>query len=135
MKDLDSNVIYNKSFNLALDIVQLYRNLCACHKEYILSKQVLRSGTSIGANVSEALYAQTKRDFISKMHIALKEASETMYWIDLLNKSGFLTDKQSTHFLKSLDEITKILKSIITTSKQNLARERNEELKMKNEEL
>jgi four helix bundle protein len=120
MKNTDDNIIYNKSFNLALDIIDLYKYLCTYKKEYILSKQILRSGTSIGANISEALFAQTKRDFISKMHIALKETSETIYWINLLSRSSYIDENKTSRFLNSLDEISRILRSIITTSKENL---------------
>ena len=78
MKD---NIIYNKSFDFAITIVNLYKQLTSVKKEYVLSKQLLRSGTSIGANVSEAVRAQSKKDFISKLHIAFKETGETIYWI------------------------------------------------------
>ena len=77
MKD---NIILSKSFDFAIRIVELYKYLVNEHKEYVLSKQVLRSGTSIGANVNEAVEAQSKKDFVSKMSIALKETSETIYW-------------------------------------------------------
>ncbi len=121
MKNFNSNIIYNKSFNFALDVIELYKYLCVSKREYILSKQLLRSGTSIGANVSEALFAQTKKDFISKMHIALKETSETIYWINLLTRSNLVAEARVTKLISDLDEIFKILKSIITTSKENLA--------------
>ena len=120
MKNINDNIIYNKSFNFALDVIEMYKYLCASKREYILSKQLLRSGTSIGANVSEALFAQTKKDFISKMHIALKETSETIYWINLLVRSNFIDENKTSRLLDSLDEISRILKSIITTSKENL---------------
>ncbi len=120
MKDIENNLIYNKSFNFALDIIELYKYLCAYKKEYVISKQILRSGTSIGANVSEALFAQTKKDFISKMHIALKEASESFYWINLLHRGGFIDDSRLKILSPNLNEIMRILKSIISTAKQNL---------------
>ena len=82
--DQRNNPVVNKSKAFAIQIIEIYKSLVSEKKEYILSKQVLRSGTSIGANVSEALEAQSKRDYISKMSIALKEASETIYWLKLL---------------------------------------------------
>ncbi len=113
---MNESIIYNKSFKFAIKIVNLYKNLIN-KKEYIMSKQLLRSGTSIGANVSESSAAYSKRDFISKMSIASKEARETKYWIDLLIATGYLneTDKQ---ILNDINEIIKILTSIIKTSQE-----------------
>ena len=88
------NVIENKSFGFAVRIVKLYKYLCDKKKEYVLSKQLLRSGTSIGANVAEAQQAQSKADFISKISIALKETTETKYWLKLLNATDFLSDNE-----------------------------------------
>jgi four helix bundle protein len=79
MNGSNDNIIYDKGFDFALDIINLYKLLSIDKKGYVLSKQILRSGTSIGANISEAIYAQSKKDFISKMHIVLKEVSETLY--------------------------------------------------------
>ncbi len=87
------SVLRDKSYLFALRIVKLHKHLTDQHKEYILSKQILRSGTSIGALVREAQYAQSLKDFISKLSIALKEANETEYWIMLLKDSEFITDK------------------------------------------
>ena len=112
-------IIYKKSFDFAVRIVKLYKFLCEKHKEFVISKQVLRSGTSIGANVNEAISAQSRKDFISKMSIANKEARETKYWIDLLIETEYLNSKDK--FVKSLEddveEIIKILTSIVKTSK------------------
>jgi four helix bundle protein len=90
-------------------------------KEFVLSKQILRSGTSIGANVREALEAQSKKDFISKLSIALKEATETEYWLELLRETGYIEDKFCAPLLNDLTEIIKLLNSIIKTTKQNMA--------------
>ena len=112
------NVIEIKSFNFAVRIVNLYKYLTDKKKEYVLSKQLLRSGTSIGANVSEAEQAQSKPDFVSKMNIALKETSETKYWIKLLNATEFLSEKESNSLLADCVELEKLLVSIIKSSKQ-----------------
>lgn len=118
MKD---NIILDKSFNLAVRIVKLYQYLSTEKKDYVLSKQLLRSGTSIGANINEAQAGQSKNDFISKMSIASKEARETKYWIDLLTKTDYLNEKDS--HVKSLkleiEEIIKLLTSIVKSSQGN----------------
>jgi len=124
---MNENTIYKKSFKFAVRIVNLYKFLCNLQKEYILSKQLLRCGTSIGANVNEAISAQSKKDFIAKMSIANKEARETKYWIDLLIETEYL--KENENYVKSLqngiEEIIKILTSIIKTSQENLKKEKN----------
>jgi len=112
------NIIEIKSFNFAVRIVNLYKYLTDKKKEYVLSKQLIRSGTSIGANVSEAEQAQSKPDFVSKMNIALKETSETKYWIKLLNATEFLSEKESNSLLADCVELEKLLVSIIKSSKQ-----------------
>ena len=111
------NVIEEKSFAFAIRIVNLYKHLTEVKKEFVLSKQLLRSGTSIGANVAEAEQAQSRADFISKLSIALKEASETKYWIKLLSSTNYLTVSESTSILNDCIEIEKILVSIIKSSK------------------
>lgn len=111
------NIIEIKSFDFAVRIVKLYRFLCEQKKEYVLSKQLLRSGTSIGANIAEAQQAQSKADFISKVSISLKEASETKYWIRLLNATNYLSEKEVNSILSDCVEIEKILVSILKTSK------------------
>ena len=90
---IKGSIIRQKTFDFAIRIVKLYKYITTEKKEYVLSKQLLRSGTSIGANVNEALYGQSKKDFISKLHISLKEASETQYWLELLNATGYLDEK------------------------------------------
>lgn len=112
------SIIRKKSFRFALEIIELYRNL-QTHKEYVLSKQQLRSGTSIGANVEEATAAQSRRDFVAKMAIASKEARETKYWLQLLQESQ-LTPVNLTHEISQADELIKILTSIIKTTKTTL---------------
>ena len=106
------SVIENKSFDFAVRIVNLYKHLTNDKKEFILSKQLLRSGTSIGANVSEGEKGQSKPDFNTKMSIALKEANETYYWLRLLYKTEFLTEKEFKSIEKDIDEIIAILVSI-----------------------
>lgn len=112
------NVIEMKSFDFAVRIVNLYQYLTDTKKEYVLSKQLLRSGTSIGANVAEAEQAQSRPDFVSKMNIALKETSETKYWIKLLKATDFLSEKGSSSLLADCVELEKLLVSIIKSSKQ-----------------
>lgn len=112
-----ANIIEQKSFEFAVRIVNLYKHLNETKKESVLSKQLLKSGTSIGANVAEAEQAQSKPDFISKMSIALKEASETKYWIRLLTSTSYLTEAESASILNDCVELEKILVSIIKSTK------------------
>jgi len=112
-----ANIIEEKSFAFAIRIVNLYKHLNEAKKEFVLSKQLLRSGTSIGANVAEAEQAQSTPDFVSKMSIALKEASETKYWIRLLASTSYLTEAETVSILNDCVEIEKILVSIIKSSK------------------
>lgn len=111
------NVIENKSFQFAIRIVRLYKFLCEEKKEYILSKQLLRAGTSIGANVTESQQAQSKPDFVSKISIALKEASETKYWIKMLGATEYLSENQTNSILDDCVEIEKILVTILKSAK------------------
>ena len=112
------NIIEKKSFDFAIRIVKLYKYLCNNKKEYVISKQVLRSGTSIGANVAEAQQAQSKADFISKLSIALKETTETKYWLRLLNATNYLNQSEIKSILDDCIEIEKILTSILRSSKE-----------------
>ena len=100
-------------------IVKLYRYLITEQKEYILSKQIVRSGTSIGANIHEARYAQSRSDFISKMHIALKEASETEYWLILLHDGGYLNKALYESLQEDCTELIRLLTAILNTSKSH----------------
>ncbi|MDI1316164.1 four helix bundle protein [Flavobacterium sp.] len=110
------NVIKQKSFTFAIEIVTLYKILVE-RKEFVLSKQLLRSGTSIGANVREAEHAQSKADFIHKLSIALKEANETEYWMDLLFETQYISETEFQAIKPKITELLKILVSIINTSK------------------
>ena len=112
------NVIESKTFDFAIRIVNLYKYLCDQKKEYVLSKQVLCSGTSIGANVAEAQQAQSRPDFISKMSVALKETTETKYWLKLLNATAYLNDNKVKTILSDCIEIEKILTSILKSCKK-----------------
>ena len=112
-----ANIVEEKSFAFAVRIVNLYKHSNETKKEFILSKQLLRSGTSIGANVAEAEQAQSKPDFLSKMSIALKEASETKYWIKLLASTDYLTEAEFVYILNDCVELEKILVSIIKSTK------------------
>ena len=112
------NIILDKSFTFAIRVVKLYKHLCDDKKEYVLSKQLLRSGTSVGANINEAQAGQSKKDFIAKMSIASKEARESRYWIDLLIKTDYL-DISEIHvqsLQKDIEEIIKLLTSIVKSS-------------------
>ena len=111
------NVVMEKSFDFALRIVKSYKFLCMEKKEFVLSKQLLRSGTAIGALIKEAEHAQSKTDFINKMNIALKEANETEYWLELLYETNYLTDEEFRNVKNKNIEILKLLTSIINTSK------------------
>lgn len=115
------NIILDKSFDFAIRVVKLYKYLCDEKKEYVLSKQLLRSGTSIGANINEAQAGQSKADFVAKMAIASKEARETKYWIDLLIKTDYL-DINENHvqsLINNIEEIIKLLTSIVKSSQGN----------------
>lgn len=109
-------IIRDKSFEFALRIVKLYKYLTLDKKEYILSKQILKSGTSIGANVEEAGGGVSKKDFINKLSIAYKEARETYYWLKLLNASGYITNKMFESLSNDCEELKKILYTIIHKS-------------------
>ena len=119
---MKENVLIDKSFQFAVRVINLYKYLCNNKKEYVLSKQLLRCGTSIGANVNEAQDAQSKNDFISKLSISLKEAKETKYWIELLKKTDYLTKKEANSLLSDLTEIIRLLVSIIKSTKENNAK-------------
>lgn len=115
------NLIQIRSYNFALKIIKLYKALVENKKEWVLSKQLLRSGTSIGSNVEESIGAQSKKDFISKINIAYKEAREAIYWIRLLRDSKYISEELSEHLLKDCEELCKIMGKIISTSKKNIS--------------
>ena len=109
MKD---NIIFKKSLAFSVRIVNLHRYLSDCKREYVISRQICKSGTSIGANVAEAQRAQSTADFVSKMKIALKEANETQYWLLLLHKTKYISDKEFFSMHNDLKEILRILTAI-----------------------
>ena len=110
MKD---NVIVDKSKSFALRIIKLYKYLCNEKREYVMSKQILRSGTSIGANIREATRGQSKADFYAKLNISLKEADETAYWLELLYESNYIKAEHFQSIYNDCNEIIKILVSIL----------------------
>jgi len=114
----EDNLIQHKTFEFALSIIKFY-TICKSQNEYILSKQILRCGTSIGANVEEAISAQSKKDFISKLSIANKEARETKYWLKLYLSSNLIKVEVDS-YLKEIENIINILTKIIKTSSENL---------------
>jgi four helix bundle protein len=114
------SILRQKSYAFALGVIKVYKQIVADHKEYVLSKQFLKAGTSIGALVREAEFAQSKPDFISKMSIALKESNETDYWVSLLHDSGFISIEIATKLLADNKELISMLISSIKTAKQSL---------------
>ena len=113
------SILEQKSFQFAIRIVNLCKHLRSTKKEYTLSKQLLRSGTSIGVNVAEAQQAQSKADFISKLSIALKETTESKYWIKLIWATGYLSEKEYSSIVSDCIELEKILVTSVKTSKDN----------------
>lgn len=114
----EQNIIQQKSFNFALKIIKLFQSL-KNEKEYVLSKQLLRSGTSIGANIEEAIGGQSRKDFFMKINIAYKEARETNYWLKLLKDSNLIEIKTAELLINECEEILKILGTIIKTMKNS----------------
>ena len=112
------NIVADKSKSFAIRIIKFYKYLCDEKKEFVLSKQILRSGTSIGANIRESKNAQSKADFISKMNIALKEADETAYWMELLWESEIIEKSQVIDLYELNTELIKLLTAIIKSSKK-----------------
>ena len=112
---MKENIIKDKTKNFALRIIKLYKYLVSEKKEQVLSKQILKSGTSIGANVKEGIVAYSKPDFYSKMSIALKEANETEYWLELLHESDYIENEAVESIYNDCKEIIKILMSISKT--------------------
>ena len=110
------NILLDKSKALALRIIRMYKYLCDEKKEFVLSKQVLRSGTSIGANAREANRSQSSKEFIAKLNISLKEADETLYWLELLHESDYIDDEAFNSIYSDTEEVLKLLVSIIKTS-------------------
>ncbi len=115
------NIVQQKSYAFALRIVKAYKYLAEEKKEFVLSKQLLRCGTSVGANIEEAIGGQTQKDFFAKLNISYKETRETMYWLRLLKDSNFLNKKESDSLMVDCDELLKIIGSIIKTMKVKLS--------------
>ena len=114
------SIVKEKSYKFAVRMVKLYQHLNVEKREYVMSKQIVRSATSIGANVREALQGQSKADFTAKMSIALKEASETEYWLELLRDTGYLSESAYNSIQKDCAEIAKMLTSIVKTSRKKI---------------
>ena len=117
---MKENVVKDKSFTFALRIVRLYQFLCDEKKEYVLSKQLLRSGTSVGALIREAEHAETRKDFIHKISIAQKEINEAIYWIELLKEADYLTVEQFNSINNDAVELIKLITSIVKSTKANM---------------
>lgn len=116
---MKENALIDKSISFAARIIKLHQYLIKNKKETVISKQIVRSGTSIGANINEGNYGQSRADFIAKMHIALKEASETEYWLKLLILSEYITEKEGNSLLEDCLQIKRMLISSINTAKNN----------------
>lgn len=116
---MSDSIVFDKSKKFAIRVVKLYNYLCDEKKEFVLSKQLLRSGTSIGANIAEANSAFRKKDFLAKMYIAFKECSESKYWLELLYETDYLTQSQFDSINADCTEIQKLLSSITKTLKDN----------------
>lgn len=119
------SILKDKSFAFAIRIVLMYQFLIEAKREFVLSKQLLRSGTAVGALIREAQNAESKKDFIHKLGIAQKECDETIYWLDLLKETDYLTIKEHESVTSDSIEILKMLKSAIITSKENIAKSTN----------
>lgn len=116
---MGENIVAIKSAKFADRMVKFYLHLTTQHQEYVMSKQILRSGTSIGANIQEALMAVSKPDFIAKLHISLKEANETIFWIDRFYQNHYINDIEHKSLLQDCNELKALLISIIKTTKRN----------------
>ena len=116
------NPILEKSLDFAVRCVRFYKFLCDEKKEYVISKQMLRSGTSIGANISESQGAQTNADFVAKLHISFKEARETAYWLEVLYRSEIISQSEYDSMINDLSELIALLTSIIKSTKTNSQR-------------
>ena len=118
MKTKEENIIAAKSYAFAVRCVKLYKYLCDEKNDYMIGRQLMRSGTSIGANVKEAARGISKADFTAKMSISLKEASESEFWIEVLRDTDYITEEQADSLLNDCQELLKLLMSIVKTSKQ-----------------
>ncbi len=119
MSSKGGNLVIEKSYDFSVRITKLYRYLCEQKREYNLSRQILRSGTSIGANVEEAVGGVSRKDFLNKLSIAYKEARETNYWLRILRDAQFIKQEMFDSMNRDCDEVTRIIFSIIRTTKNN----------------
>ena len=117
---MKENILLDKTFAFSIRVVNAYKHLVKEQKEFVLSKQFLTSGTSVGANAEEAIGAQSRKDFVSRLAIAYKEARETRYWIRLLHATGFLDEAQCNSLLKDTEELLRIIGKIQVTTKKNI---------------
>ena len=117
---MKKSIVRDKSKVFALSIINLYKHLTTNKKEYVISKQILRSGTSIGANVNEALCSISKKEYLSKMYISYKEVSESQYWLELLKESNYINEYEFDSLNKKCEELRKILSSITKTTRESL---------------
>lgn len=117
---MNKNILKDKSFQFAIRIVNLYKHLTEKQKEFVLSKQILRCGTSVGANIREAEFGQSKLDFIHKLSISQKEINETLYWLELLKETGFMNREEFESMNADAIEIIKLITSSIKTAKSNI---------------
>jgi four helix bundle protein len=116
----ENSIVYNRAFDFSVRIVKLYKYLCDEKREYDLARQILRSGTSIGANIREGIEGQSRRDFIAKLSISLKEAGETEYWLDLFEATEILEEKFVTSMISDVKVLIKMLNNILKTTKQTI---------------
>jgi four helix bundle protein len=114
------NIIKDKSKSFAIRVINLYKHLSDNKKEYIISKQIMRSGTSIGANINEAICSISKKEFLAKMYIAYKEAAESQYWIELLKDTNYINHEEFNSLSKDCNELIKILSSITKSTKETI---------------
>ncbi|MCD8049360.1 MAG: four helix bundle protein [Clostridia bacterium] len=115
---MKENIVVDKSKLFAIRAIRLYQYLCEEKREFVLSKQLLRSGTSVGANIREAVVSVSRAEFIAKMHISLKEVNETEYWLELLHETDYLSDKQFESIYKDCNELKRLLTAIVKSAKQ-----------------
>ncbi len=121
-----SNLLRERSFSFALRVVRLVQSLESANRQWVLSRQLLKSGTSIGANIREARFAQSTADFVSKLSISLKEGEETAYWLELLNASGFISKQDFDSLSEDLDWLIGTLVNVVKSSKSKLNQHRPE---------
>lgn len=117
---MKESILQKKSFDFAANIVLFYKKYSKSHRDNTISKQLLRSGTSVGANINEAMFGNSKNDFISKLHISLKECGESIYWIKLLKQTVLLSEQEANKLLQQAEEIKRLLVASLNTAKKNM---------------